>query len=1031
MKPITLTMTAFGPYKDKEVIDFSKLEGHRLFVVSGKTGAGKTTLFDGICFALFGSASGEDRGEPRMMRSQFAPDDMHTGVEFIFELHGRRYRVLRQMSHVKQGNKSATGEKYEFYEQREDSEVPVVDRQIVSEINEKVKQLIGLTEDQFKQIVMLPQGEFRKLLTSETDNKEAILRKIFKTQPYQWFSQRMKEKRDEAAGEHKLLEGHLDQQISHVREAVPDREASALTYVFQQEAYRPVQVADALEQEGQYYEQAAEERRGALNQAKETYEKKYEAYHEAKQLQQQFDQLRQKEAEARRLEEQKPAMDEKQKQLTDAGQAASIEVFDQYRRDAVQVEQEKTAAAAEAEKRKEQAAIRRERAEKVHAAEQGKQPKRDQTTEALRRLEELLPIAAQAEKGRKELAAKKKEISQQEKRLQQAKEEAAKLQESTNGLRQEIRGLEQETETLPAEREALREMSETGKTFRQYMERAKGDDTLRTELKMKEEKGQQEKASFEAMEQAWIQGRAAVLAGHLHDGEACPVCGSTEHPDKAENAANVPEEEALEEARTRWQQAQQEAVRAEAELQAKAEETARLRGELTDYSFTTLEEAGSLFQTLLAEAKEKQETVRRLEKAAEDLKAKRKQLEQQEEAVTGVQEKQEETSATLQQLQLDYAAAESTFNEQQRRLPEDLQTEEALQSAVEGKKQQKQELDEAWEAAQKEYSSTAQEEAGQESAQQAAAAQLAESREKRKQAEERFAEAVTRAGFSSEAAYQAAVLPEEARHRLKEELDTYASTRAAVQQQVTDLQQALAGKQPVDLEAMSGELTKLEQQVEEARQRLTEAETLGKTIRDARGRMTQMIGELEEKEKRVGVLADLHDMVRGQNSSKISFERYVQIEFLEQIIAAANERLHRITNGQFHLVRSDRQESRGKQSGLSLDVYDAYTGQNRDVKTLSGGEKFNASLSMALGMSDVIQSYQGGITIDTMFIDEGFGSLDEESLHKVIDTLIDLQQSGRLIGVISHVQEMKNVFPATLEVNKTPEGHSETRFVIK
>src|SRR5690606_24861528 len=181
-------------------------------------------------------------------------------------------------------------------------------------------------------------------------------------------------------------------------------------------------------------------------------------------------------------------------------------------------------------------------------------------------------------------------------------------------------------------------------------------------------------------------------------------------------------------------------------------------------------------------------------------------------------------------------------------------------------------------------------------------------------------------------------------------------------------------------------------------------------------------GQAAEMEKQMNRIADLYDMVRGQNQLKISFERYLQIEYLEQIIHSANERLKNLSNGQFYLIRSDRQEARGKQSGLGLDVYDAYTGQTRDVKTLSGGEKFNASLCLALGMADVIQSFQGNVAIDTMFIDEGFGSLDDESLNKSIDTLIDLQKSGRMIGVISHVQELKAAIPAILEVKKSKEG---------
>ncbi len=172
-------------------------------------------------------------------------------------------------------------------------------------------------------------------------------------------------------------------------------------------------------------------------------------------------------------------------------------------------------------------------------------------------------------------------------------------------------------------------------------------------------------------------------------------------------------------------------------------------------------------------------------------------------------------------------------------------------------------------------------------------------------------------------------------------------------------------------------------------------------------------------------------MLNGQNPKKLSFERYIQINYLDKITAAANLRLFHLSNGQFELRRSDRLEKHAKQSGLGLDVYDAYTDQLRDVKTLSGGEKFNASLSLALGMADVIQSFQGNIQIETMFIDEGFGSLDEEALNKAIDTLIDLQDSGRMIGVISHVAELKAAMPAVLHVEKTLSGHSTTHFEVK
>src|SRR5690625_5097791 len=197
MKPIKLKMNAFGPYRNEETIDFTELEHHQLFVISGKTGSGKTTIFDAICFALYGSASGEDRKDEKLLRSHFANDELHTSIDFTFELKGNRYRVFRQLPHVKAGNKSATGDKYEFYKIENGQEIPFVDRQMKSEINDKIEKLIGLNKDQFRQIVMLPQGEFRKLLTSETENKEEILRRIFNTYPYEQMNHQLRERKKE------------------------------------------------------------------------------------------------------------------------------------------------------------------------------------------------------------------------------------------------------------------------------------------------------------------------------------------------------------------------------------------------------------------------------------------------------------------------------------------------------------------------------------------------------------------------------------------------------------------------------------------------------------------------------------------------------------------------------------------------------------------------------------------------------------------------------------------------------------------
>ncbi|MEC2644796.1 AAA family ATPase, partial [Bacillus thuringiensis] len=195
MRPIQLIMTAFGPYKQKEVIDFEDLGEHRIFAISGNTGAGKTTIFDAICYVLYGEASGEERSDTSMLRSQFADDNVYTSVELTFQLKGKRYEIKRQLGHKKQGNKTITGHAVELYEVIDGENVPAVDRFHVTDVNKKVEDLIGLSKHQFSQIVMLPQGEFRKLLTSETENKEEILRRIFKTDRYKLMRELLDQKR--------------------------------------------------------------------------------------------------------------------------------------------------------------------------------------------------------------------------------------------------------------------------------------------------------------------------------------------------------------------------------------------------------------------------------------------------------------------------------------------------------------------------------------------------------------------------------------------------------------------------------------------------------------------------------------------------------------------------------------------------------------------------------------------------------------------------------------------------------------------
>src|SRR5690625_2553801 len=329
MRPIQLTMTAFGPYKHKEVVDFTELQDHSLFVIAGNTGAGKTTIFDAICFALYGTASGQDRDHHSMLRSHFADPSIHTAVELIFTIHNRIYRILRQLAHIKPGNKTPTGEKYEFFEIVHGTEIPVVERQIVSEINKKVEDLIGLTENQFKQIVMLPQGEFLKLLTSETQNKEAILRRLFKTDHYQQLNELLRERKNSAEANYKEAEQACKQHIAYIQATIPERDESELFLTLNSEHYNEQQVIEGLSLEGKYYLEKSEADEKAYRQENATYEKMQKFLYEARALNEKFTELETKKKLLFQLEQEKPNIKQLEETLTFAKRAQQIKPYEE------------------------------------------------------------------------------------------------------------------------------------------------------------------------------------------------------------------------------------------------------------------------------------------------------------------------------------------------------------------------------------------------------------------------------------------------------------------------------------------------------------------------------------------------------------------------------------------------------------------------------------------------------------------------------------------------------------------------------
>ncbi len=1019
-----------GPYKHKEVINFADLKEHKLFVVSGNTGAGKTTIFDAICFALYGSASGEDRSDSKSMRSDFADDDVHTAVDFEFTLHNRHFRILRQLAHQKKGNKGKTGEKNEFYEIVGGEEVPCVDRQIVSEINKKVEALVGLTKDQFSQIVMLPQGEFRKLLTSQTENKEAILRKIFRTEPYRWISERLNEKRKAKDEEFKRKSQTMERFIADISAVLPDREGSNLFEVLSQQHHNTNQIVSGLEDESTFYESEILNKKKELESATVVYNTKLEAFHKAEFMNGEFTRLEEKESQLNSLTEQEPLFKKKERKLEEAERATTVEVYETQVNEWREDEKNKKQKLINAEVALEKAGKQLTMADQTYEREKEKKVDRENTTRSLDQYTELLQTVQDIDLNKKELMSLEKQVEELEVNLTKINVQIKNEKDSKEQLSKQMKEMEEVVDQFADKQQTLLEVRDHVRILQEFLQVKNKQTKLEIEHTEKKQAYNLKKARYDAIEEAWVMGQASILATHLHDGKPCPVCGSDEHPNKATDQDSVPSKEDYQKAKVEldseygtYRDTVAQLKTVQDQLTEKADEIAKIGVDMSNVELT--------YQKLVEKLKEFEREVSDLKKKREQLIQIRKTVQAHEDALGQLDTNKEEIEKEFHERKTSFESKKAVYEEQISHVPEEVRVLSVLEQKIVETKALQTKLEKEWEDAQNQLQLAKEAETKARTEEASAKSQVEESIQKTEKAEKQFIDALEKAGFSSEELYRQAKLQEADRQQLKKEIEQFTSSLATIKQQVFELQESLKEKTKSDLEALQTELEQLKETLEKANDTVRKVQQYHQQTLDLKTNILEAEKSVAEIERQLTVITDLYDVVRGQNGMKISFERYLQIEFLEHIIISANERLSRLSNGQFQLIRSERQESHGKQSGLGLDVFDAYTGQTRDVKTLSGGEKFNASLCLALGMSDVIQSYQGGISIDTMFIDEGFGSLDEESLNKAIDTLIDLQKSGRMIGVISHVQELKNALPATLEVKKTKEGHSRTEFVLR
>ena len=1047
MRPIRLKLSAFGPYGKTAEVDFSRLSG--LFLITGDTGAGKTTLFDGVSFALYGAASGGDaRRDSASFRSHFADPKTPTFAELTFSHLDKTYFIHRNPTYLREGLKTP---------KQHDAEMTCLDdgRQWLGarEVTQAVTALLGLDEKQFRQTMMIAQGDFLRILHAKSDERERIFEEVFGTQAYSRLSRSLKERWSEkrAAREQSLVRygqlfeelrldgGGPDAQALKALAAAPDRadEAAALLTALCEADAEKLDALDAEILRAEANRKAAQERLNTGRMVNDGLSR----------LAQTRAQLAETEAQSETmgaLSMERDAAERARRAAKFEEETARIREEGVSRRRRLDEERARlTAAAAELDAA--EAALSATDADwQALPALRTRIDRLSRADQALRRAETLSRRVAQARETLKQAQERRAEA---ERALRAA--EAAQTEAAAGRARAEV--LSRAAESL----KRLAALSEeTGSAEADYRSAKADADAAR--------------ADADAAFDAFMGSQAARLARSLREGEPCPVCGSRAHPAPHPAAEGAPNEDGVRLAQQRSEKMDAQARKLSAEAVARRAQLLELNQSLTAELGREIapaeapgesRRAAAEARALLVRIDETAEALRRARIAAEaaDAEARR--------GSESLAADQASLRALLQEAQAAMAREEATSNfantnsaarptgealsarredatakNESAAFPpsgessaeaSDIPSPEAilsrrgeverelgaLNARVERVERERRAAEERAKAARSGRD-------GARSACDTLDAQCERLRSDWLKAKADFAAALSEQGFADEAEYRAARRDDGQISRMQSRIEAHAQSLQTLGQSLSELRQRWEGAQPVDFDAAGRALAEAEEALAQRRAERQALSTRAEVNRSALKRLRAEAVRLGRVRAEFGLCDNLYRTVSGQlaGAERISLETYVLQYYFRRVVAAANQRLTRMSAGRFYLECRMEEGKKNTRSGLGLNVLDAYTNRDRDVKTLSGGESFLASLALALGFADVVQASSGGVRLDTMFIDEGFGTLDEETLSRAMAALTRLTEGDRLVGVISHVAQLRESIDSQIIVRGSPSG---------
>lgn len=1032
MKPLKLIISGFGPYADREVIDFSKLENERIFLITGPTGAGKTTIFDAISYAIFGEASGSDRDADNL-RSDFAGEDILTYVELEFLLRGEKYYIKRI---PKQKKKKARGEGYT--EQKADAEFKISDGRIVTgvnDVNAAVNSIMGINYSQFRQIVMIPQGEFRQLLLAESKEREIIFRRIFGTFAFQRIQESLETR---AKNLYKEIAQMLEQIKANVKSIDCSESDSLINLVSSENMNVPLieEELKKLNEEDSSKEKNIKNLREENEKERQLLEKKlYYAVENNKKLEEK-DKLS---AERNELLKNQKEIIAKEVSLIRGRKALNVALDEKYYLNLKNNVENKNKELLDINNKVEDSSKQLKESKRLLELEEGKEEQRKSLYNELIKLksdEEKIKDYVNKEEALKkikvDLEHKKKESSLSTEYIKKLKENIQKLNIKIAEAKEAAVKYVEDLKKLDEKEMLLKKINKLFEEHRKLLDIRNKWLEEKKKFDLCEKKYKDSKSSYERMNEIFRKGQAGILAAGLVENVPCPVCGAIHHPSPAVMVFGVPSEEELkrQEEDFKRYEAQNNAfmnelTRINTEGKAKKSLVDDLKKEINEYINEDISEFEKDLLTSFIENVKKKETENIVELKAkiEKLKAvkdKEAIIKKELEEKSVLLEKEEEKNIKLGEEYTaffgKYESETKIINKIKEELPEGIASIETLNEKIKAISRKYSDMDKAFKDSQENcrkaelgYTATLSNKKSKE-------IEIEALKEELKSSEEKFELRIIEEGFVDEEDYKKSKLSENEIEELDNQIKVFNEKLNRINSMYEKIVKETEELSTINLDNINEEI-KLKQnalkEIEEKEKKIFARMKHNKDILSSLERINKIIENREENYRIVGELANI---AKGENSQRISFERYMLAAYFDDIIKAANIRLKKMNAGRYELDRiKEKLKGRGQQ-GLELEVFDNYTGKPRHVKTLSGGESFKASLALALGLADVVQAYSGGINIDTMFIDEGFGTLDPESLDNAIQCLVNLQNSNRLVGIISHVPELKERIKTRLEV---------------